>query len=85
MSQPHRVASHYGIRTQRYKLIYYYGQSLGMTSYEATPPEWELFDLEQDPRELNNVYGSPAYAPIVRELKEELSRLQAEVKDVPAD
>ncbi|TLS51831.1 sulfatase [Paenibacillus antri] len=83
MSQPHRVASHYGIRTQRYKLIYYYGQSLGMTSYEATPPEWELFDLERDPRELNNVYDSPAYAQIVRELKEELSRLQAEAKDVP--
>jgi len=85
MSRPHHVASHYGIRTHRYKLIYYYGKALGMTDGAPTPPEWELFDLEQDPQELNNVYHLPEYAGIVRELKEELARLQAEVQDVPAD
>jgi len=45
------------------------------------PPEWELFDLEKDPREMNNVVGDPAYAGVVRELKDALHRLQAEVGD----
>lgn len=83
MSHPHRVASHYGIRTMRYKLIYYYGESLGMTRFEPTVPEWELFDLERDPHELNNVYADSGYAAVVRELKELLHEQQARVKDRP--
>ena len=55
------VAAHYGIRTHRYKLIYYHGQPLGKTDYEATEPEWELFDLEADPLEMRNVYYDPSY------------------------
>src|SRR5699024_7930559 len=60
----HRVPAHYGVRTQRYKLIYYYGQALGTSASvdEPTVPEWELFDLEVDPLEIRSVWGDPAYA-----------------------
>jgi arylsulfatase A-like enzyme len=63
--QPHRVAPHYGIRTERYKLVHYYGTG-----------EWELFDLEEDPGELNSVYADPARSGLVDELKAELRRLR---------
>src|SRR5699024_7407513 len=77
LSQPHEVGAHYGIRTKGYKLIYYYGESLGasMALDESREPEWELFDLEKDPLEVQSVYHDPAYADVVKELKEELYRL----------
>lgn len=79
----HNVPAHYGIRTERYKLIYYYGEALGTTDSvdQPTTPEWELFDLNKDPFEMKNVYDDPQYALIVRELKEELSRLKEEALD----
>jgi len=82
----HHVPANYGVRTKRYKLIYYYGKPLGMAGANepATPPEWELFDLEKDPREMRNVYHDPAYASVVKELKAELARLQKEFGDTPA-
>ena len=33
----HHVPAHYGVRTERYKLIYYYGKPLGMKG--AIPPD----------------------------------------------
>lgn len=79
----HHVPAHYGIRTDRYKLIYYYGEALGTTGSidEPKPPEWELFDLEKDPNEMCSVYDDPAYADIVSELTAELYRLKAEAGD----
>ncbi|MCF7854456.1 MAG: sulfatase [Candidatus Pacebacteria bacterium] len=79
----HNVYAHYGIRTMRYKLIYYYSDPLGQpgTIDETYEPEWELFDLAKDPCELNNVYADPAYADVVRELTQRLHELQAEVGD----
>ena len=79
----HYVPAHYGIRTHRYKLIYYYGEALGTTGSidEPKEPEWELFDLEKDPNEMCSVYDDPAYADIVTELTAELYRLKAEAKD----
>lgn len=91
----HNVAAHYGVRTQKYKLIYYYydgcaqpgterGYCAGngrIQSLDSFEPEWELFDLENDPAELKNVVNDPAYAGVVKELKDELHRLQAEVGD----
>ncbi|MBM4038194.1 MAG: sulfatase [Planctomycetes bacterium] len=70
----HSVKRHYGVRTQRHKLIHFYHDV----------DEWELYDLEKDPRELNNVYADPAYADTVKELKAELERLRAHFK-VPED
>jgi arylsulfatase A-like enzyme len=84
MHRPHyNVAAHYGVRTQRFKLIFYYGLGLGAPGAldEPLPPEWELFDLEKDPREMNNVYGDPAYADTVKELKAELRRLKEQLED----
>jgi arylsulfatase A-like enzyme len=66
----HNVAAHYGVRTERYKLIYF-----------NKLDQWELYDLRKDPREMNNVYNDPAYAKIVEDLKKELYRLKKELKD----
>ena len=75
-------AFYYGVWNLRYKLIYYYSDLLGQEG-EVGPknmePEWELFDPEKDPFELNSVYDDPDYAAVVDELKEELSRLQERV------
>lgn len=79
----HNVYAHYGIRTKRYKLIYYYADALGQrnTIDETHEPEWELFDLAKDPREMNSVYAHPDYQAVVRDLKVQLHDLQEQVKD----
>jgi arylsulfatase A-like enzyme len=68
--QDHRVQPHYGIRTERYKLIYY-----------NKLDQWELFDLLRDPHELKNLYSDPAHAETVKQLKAEMYRLKRELKD----
>ncbi len=70
---PHMVRRHYGVRTERYKLIHFYNLE-----------EWELFDLQKDPREMKSVYDDPAYADVVKELTAEVKRLQEHYK-VPDD
>lgn len=81
----HNVYAHYGLRTQRYKLIYYYADALDQPGAIDDPrePEWELFDLAYDPLEINNVYHDPDYADLIEELTAQLHQLQAEVGDVP--
>lgn len=83
LSAPHQVVSHYGVRTEKYKLIYYYGEALGASNTvdESRTPEWELFDLEMDPIEMNNVYNDPQYSDTVEELKKHLYRLKEKVED----
>lgn len=72
----HNVQPHYGIRTERYKLIHYY--------YDIDT--WELFDLKKDPNELHNLYGNSRYEAIIKELKNELYSLQKEYHDdLPLD
>jgi hypothetical protein len=81
----HNVYAHYGIRTQRYKLIYWYDEDCGEQG--ANPgqgaAEWELFDLDTDHLELRNVYHDPQYASVVREMTEKLNRKMLEIGDVP--
>ena len=67
----HAVKRHYGIRTERYKLIHFY--------YDIDA--WELYDLKEDPNELNNIYENPAYAKVVKQLKAELRKLQKQYGD----
>jgi arylsulfatase A-like enzyme len=64
----HKVARHYGVATDRYKLIHYYQTG-----------EWELLDREKDPLELRSFYGDPAYAEVQEELEDELERLRGEL------
>ena len=64
---PHHVRPHYGVVTNRYKLVHFDGPDLD---------EWELFDLIKDPHELHNVYGDRTYTAVVVELKGNLDRLR---------
>jgi arylsulfatase A-like enzyme len=75
--------AHYGIRTKKHKLIFFYGLGLGKKGADITPTKvgWELYDLEKDPKEMNNVYNDPKYSKIVAELKMELLSLKKELKD----
>jgi len=81
----HHVPAHYGIRTDRWKLIYYYGKPLGMAGAEPpdTQPDWELFDVRNDPREMHNLYHDPKYEGLVKKLTAELAQRQKETGDVP--
>ena len=62
----HMVKRHYGIRTDRYKLIHFYDDI----------DQWELYDLEKDPLEEDNLYGNAEYADIQKKLHAELKDLQ---------
>lgn len=66
----HKVQPHYGVRTDRYKLIYF-------NRINA----WELFDLKNDPHELKNIFADPAYAATVKRLQSEMTRLRRELDD----
>ncbi|TZF86486.1 sulfatase (plasmid) [Pedobacter sp. BS3] len=67
----HLVSPHFGIRTQRYKLIRFYERV----------NSWELFDLEKDPKEMNNLYGKKGYEEITRNLKSQLKNLIVQYQD----
>jgi arylsulfatase A-like enzyme len=69
--QPHSVIPHYGVRTERYKLIHFYGKV----------DEWELYDLEEDPREMKSVYDDPAYSSVCSQMHKKLIALQKKYKD----
>ncbi|MGZ3880729.1 MAG: sulfatase family protein [Flavisolibacter sp.] len=69
-NQEHKVAKHIGVRTDRYKLIYFYEND-----------EWELYDLSKDESEMKNVYNDPAYKGIVKQMKEKLQQLKEQYKD----
>ena len=62
----HKVKRHYGVRNDRYKLIHFYNDI----------DEWELYDLEEDPHELHNLYGNPAYSEVTGRMMHELDSLQ---------
>lgn len=94
MAHNHNNPAHFGIRTERYKLIFFYGADFtdnnrgiiikeynGNRYYFNTPPAWELYDLKKDPHEMNNVYSDPAYVDVVRELKKELKHLRKQYNE----
>lgn len=74
---------HFGIRNKRYKLAFFYGQSLDLPGTEAenSAPAWEFYDLETDPTEIRNAYQDPQYTTVITEMKKELVQLRAEVGD----
>ncbi|WBL24965.1 sulfatase family protein [Zunongwangia sp. HGR-M22] len=67
----HNVRRHYGITTDKYKLIHFY--------YDMDV--WELYDLEKDPNEMQNVYGDPAYDEVKKELHKRLEALRDKYDD----
>jgi arylsulfatase A-like enzyme len=67
----HSVLPHYGLRTDRYKLMHFY----------YTDDMWEFYDLEKDPNELTNQYDNPVYQKIIKKLKKELYKQQKAVGD----
>ncbi len=62
----HSVKQHYGIRTERYKLIHFYNDI----------DKWELYDLREDPDELNNIYGNEGAWKVTSELEVQLQELR---------
>lgn len=61
----HHVQPHYGIRTQKYTLAHFY--------YNIDV--WELYDLEKDPKQMNNIIDDASYSPIIKDLKTQLKQL----------
>jgi len=79
----HNAYAHYGIRDQRYKLIYWYNQGFGLpgTQSGGQAPEWEFFDCEKDPLELFNCYRDPAYQAQVARMMGLLEDKMLEIGD----
>ena len=67
----HMVPRHYGIRTQRYKLMHFY----------QFGDEWELYDLKNDPDELSNLYGKSEHSQLQNRMKKRLAKLQQHYED----
>lgn len=67
----HMVKRHYGVATDRYKLMHFY--------YDID--EWEMYDLQQDPKEMKNIYGDPAYEEVKKNLHSRLQALRIQYGD----
>ncbi|MCY1722813.1 sulfatase [Prolixibacteraceae bacterium Z1-6] len=67
----HNVQRHNGIRTDRYKLIHFYYDS----------DTWELYDLQEDPTEMNNLYNDPAYIDIQKEMHKKFIEVREKYGD----
>jgi len=70
----HNVPRHYGVVTDRYKLVHF---------YEPEFDYWEMFDLQTDQQEMRSVYGLPEYAEATKDLQTELQRLRHQL-NVPS-
>ena len=68
---PHSVKKHRGVRTERYKYIHYYEE----------PQEYELYDLQKDPEEKENLYGKKGYEDVTKQLQARLEELRKETGD----
>ena len=78
--------AHIGVRTDRYKLIFLYGNRLDMTGSTdyVSRPSWEFYDLQEDPYEDHNAYNDPQYQDIIKKMKKEMMRLRTETGDTDA-
>jgi arylsulfatase A-like enzyme len=73
-NQEHKVAKHIGVRTDRYKLIYFYENN-----------EWELYDLQKDKMEMHNVYNDPSYSKVKEMMTKKLEELKKQYNDPVPD
>ena len=83
LAHRHNNPAHYGIRTQDYKLIFYYGLPLDASGAvnEKSPSGWELYDVKNDPYETKNIYNDKKYTDIISELKKQLDEIKVKYKD----
>lgn len=66
---------HYGVSTaDGWKLIHFYQDN----------DQWELYNLNNDPNELHNIYGQPGTEKVTKRLMKELVRLQKQYDDQDA-
>ncbi|SIT02955.1 Arylsulfatase A [Zobellia uliginosa] len=93
----HDIPAHFGLRSENYKLIFFYGRyhnlekegSLSMywndeehsNKVEPTPAAWEFYDLKNDPGELVNAYRNPKYQDIIQQMKAELKSTRKELNE----
>jgi len=80
MAHSLKVPAHFGVRSERYKLIFFYGCSQNGGG-EPTPAAWEFYDLEKDPFEMKNQYSNPEYAKIIADMKVQLKQTREELKE----
>jgi arylsulfatase A-like enzyme len=85
-----RRPANFGIRTQRYALMFFYGQPLTPNGYKgkrAQPvkPSWDFYDLQKDPREMHNVYYESKYQSTIKRLKKQLLHLKDQAGDTVID
>lgn len=99
LAHRHQNPAHFGIRTKQHKLIFFYGKyyldtddpdaswnkkSWGNDFANHTPPAWEFYDLEKDPKEMNNLYGQSEYQEIIQSLKSQLVTMRADLNETDA-
>ncbi|MBB6430366.1 putative sulfatase [Algisphaera agarilytica] len=98
MAHGHNNPAHFGIRTERYKLIFFYGMDYtdthngkqvegreGNRYWANTPAAWEFYDLLNDPHEMDNRYDDPAYREVIHELKAQLKTERQAIGDTDAE
>ena len=94
MAHGHNNPAHFGIRTRKYKLIFFYGSDFtnihggrevtkfnGNRYWVNTPVAWEFYDLEKDPGEMNNLYRDPEYQGVIAGLKKQLKKSREELDE----
>lgn len=100
LAHKHQNPAHFGIRTKKHKLIFFYGkywvdtddqnatwnkESWGNDFVTHTPPAWEFYDLEKDPNEMNNAYSNPEYGSTIKDLKKQLIKLREDLDETDAN
>ena len=73
----HQVRRHDGVRDNRYKLIHFYGEA---NQKDAAINCNELYDLQNDPNELNNLYGNTGYTEVTERLQKRLDKFRTDLK-----
>ena len=94
MAHGHNNPAHFGIRTKKYKLIFFCGADFtdthagrkvtrfdGNRYWKNTPAAWEFYDLEKDPKEMHNRYKNPAFQKTIARLKRELKRVREQLDE----
>ncbi len=81
MHMAHQLAvpAHFGVRGERYKLIFFYG--CNYRGGDNTPVAWEFYDLQKDPFEMKNLYANPEHKKIISEMKIELKNTRKKLNE----